>query len=72
MFAAEKDLSVIRAETFFADFIVEHNLPISCADHAGPFMLFCHVYCLQQHCNFKASFSGHARAAWRSMLMPGF
>jgi len=36
-FTGNKDLSVIRAEVLFTEFIVEHNnLPISCADHAAP------------------------------------
>lgn len=30
------DYSVIRAESLFTSFIVEHNLPVSVADHAGP------------------------------------
>lgn len=34
-FADGKDLSVIRAEVLFTEFIVEHNLPVACADHAG-------------------------------------
>jgi hypothetical protein len=34
--SSSKDLSVIRAEVMFTDFIVEHNLPLACADHAGP------------------------------------
>lgn len=33
--APHEDLSVIRAEAFFAHFLVEHNLPISASDHAG-------------------------------------
>ena len=32
---AESDMDVIRAETLFAHFLVEHNIPISAADHAG-------------------------------------
>ena len=35
MFPTDKNVSVIRAETFFTDFIIEHNLPLACADHAG-------------------------------------
>lgn len=35
-FTGNKDLSVIRAEVLFTEFIVEHNLPIACADHAAP------------------------------------
>ena len=31
----EEDNSVINAEVLFAQFIVEHNLPPTCADHAG-------------------------------------
>jgi len=34
-FTNSKDLSVIRAETLFAEFLVEHNLPLACSDHAG-------------------------------------
>jgi hypothetical protein len=30
------DYSTIRAETLFVSFLVEHNLPLSAADHAGP------------------------------------
>lgn len=35
-FSVKNDTSVIRAECYFTAFIVEHNLPLSCADHAGP------------------------------------
>ena len=35
-FADTKDLSVMRAEALFTEFIIEHNIPIACADHAGP------------------------------------
>nr|XP_042902141.1 uncharacterized protein LOC122270094 [Parasteatoda tepidariorum] len=35
-FASGSDDDVIRAEVYFTSFIVEHNLPISVADHAGP------------------------------------
>ena len=28
------DLAVIRAETLFAHFLVEHNIPLSASDHA--------------------------------------
>ncbi len=35
-FAGNKDLSVIRAEALFTEFVVEHNLPVACSDHAGP------------------------------------
>ncbi|KAE8297834.1 hypothetical protein D5F01_LYC02305 [Larimichthys crocea] len=35
-FFGEQDLKTIRAETLFTNFIVEHNLPLSVADHAGP------------------------------------
>ena len=31
----EEDNSVINARILFAQFIVEHNLPPTCADHAG-------------------------------------
>ena len=34
-FASNNDLSVIRAETLFTEFVVEHNIPIACTDHAG-------------------------------------
>jgi hypothetical protein len=34
-FTGSKDLALIRAESLFTDFIIEHNLPIACADHAG-------------------------------------
>ncbi|KAL8570445.1 hypothetical protein ACOMHN_034480 [Nucella lapillus] len=30
------DYSTIRAETLFVSFLVEHNIPLSAADHAGP------------------------------------
>src|SRR5215813_14559104 len=30
--------NVIRAECLFTAFIVEHNLPINCADHIGPLL----------------------------------
>lgn len=33
---SQDSLSVIRAETLFAHFLVEHNIPLSAADHAGP------------------------------------
>lgn len=32
------DFSVIRAESLVTAFIVEHNLPFSCADHVGPLL----------------------------------
>ncbi|KAL8599767.1 hypothetical protein ACOMHN_040477 [Nucella lapillus] len=32
----DKELQVIKAETLFSHFLVEHNLPISASDHAGP------------------------------------
>ena len=35
-FCGNKDLSVIRAETLFTEFLVEHNLPVACSDHAAP------------------------------------
>jgi len=35
MFHSNKDASVIKAETYFADYVVEHNLPVACTDHAG-------------------------------------
>ncbi|KAL8577304.1 hypothetical protein ACOMHN_048358 [Nucella lapillus] len=31
----DKELQVIKAETLFSHFWVEHNLPISASDHAG-------------------------------------
>lgn len=34
--AQSDDYSVIKAECYFTSFIVEHNLPVSVADHAGP------------------------------------
>ncbi|XP_074661129.1 zinc finger BED domain-containing protein 5-like [Tubulanus polymorphus] len=34
-FVRKEDLSVIRAETMFCEFLVEHNIPISAADHVG-------------------------------------
>ena len=36
MFAAAGDLKTIRAETLFTSFLVEHNVPLAVADHAGP------------------------------------
>lgn len=30
------DFQVIRSEVLFTGFLVEHNLPMSVADHAGP------------------------------------
>ena len=37
LFSNSKDYAVIRAdaECFFTCFIVEHNLPLNCADHVG-------------------------------------
>ena len=35
-FASNAETGVIRAETLFSEFIVEHNLPIACANHAAP------------------------------------
>jgi hypothetical protein len=32
----DADLPIINAEVMFTNFIIEHNLPISVADHAGP------------------------------------
>lgn len=32
----KNDDSVIRAESFFTSFLIEHNIPINAADHAGP------------------------------------
>ena len=34
--ASNSDTSVIKAECLFTKFLVEHNLSISAADHAGP------------------------------------
>ena len=36
MLTTSSDLTVIRAETLFTSFVVEHNLPLSITDHAGP------------------------------------
>ena len=30
------DTSVIKAEVMFTDFLIEHNIPLAVADHAGP------------------------------------
>ena len=35
-FFIKEDHSVISAEVAFTDFLVEHNVPLSAADHAGP------------------------------------
>lgn len=35
-FTQQKDTSVINAEVLFSEFLIEHNLPIAVADHAGP------------------------------------
>uniref|UniRef100_A0A8C1QXY7 DUF4371 domain-containing protein n=1 Tax=Cyprinus carpio TaxID=7962 RepID=A0A8C1QXY7_CYPCA len=35
-FFGDQDLRTIRAETLFSNFIAEHNVPVSIADHAGP------------------------------------
>ena len=35
-FTGNKDLSVIRAEVLFTEFIVQNNLAIACPDHAAP------------------------------------
>ncbi len=35
-FLKSQDFRPIQAETFFTTFIVEHNLPLAAADHAGP------------------------------------
>nr|XP_042911401.1 uncharacterized protein LOC122272173 [Parasteatoda tepidariorum] len=40
-FPADDD-SVIRAEAYLTAILIEHNLPINCADHAGP--LFCKMF----------------------------
>jgi len=34
-FADSKNLNVMRAEALFTEFIVEHTIPLACADHAG-------------------------------------
>jgi hypothetical protein len=34
-FDAGKDLSVIRAEVLFSEFLVEHNIPLSVTEHTG-------------------------------------
>lgn len=36
MFFGAQDLRTIRAETLYSNFIAEHNVPVSIADHAGP------------------------------------
>ena len=38
-FTISNDLSVIRAETLFTEFLVEHNLPLACSDHTGKLLL---------------------------------
>jgi len=38
-FTNRNDLSVIRAETLFTEFLVEHNLPLACSDHTGKLLL---------------------------------
>ena len=35
-FLLDRDLRPIRAETLFTSYLVEHNLPLAAADHAGP------------------------------------
>ena len=35
MFVVDEDVSIIRAGTLFTDFVIEHNLPLACTDHAG-------------------------------------
>ena len=40
-FADSKDLTVTRAEALFTEFLVEHNIPLACADHAGPLFKKC-------------------------------
>nr|XP_042899683.1 uncharacterized protein LOC122269650 [Parasteatoda tepidariorum] len=37
-FEKSDDLRTIRAECLFTSFLVEHNLPLSCADHIGPLL----------------------------------
>ena len=32
--SSKSDLAEVRAEALFADFLIEHNLPISNSDHA--------------------------------------
>lgn len=36
LFTKPNDLNVIKAEALFTSFLVEHNCPLSAADHAGP------------------------------------
>lgn len=37
-FENNSDSKVIRAECLVTAFLVEHNLPLSCADHVGPLL----------------------------------
>ena len=37
-FVSSNDLGSIRAETLFTNFLVEHNVPLSVADHFGPLL----------------------------------
>lgn len=34
------ELDIIRSESLFTGFLLEHNLPIATADHAGPLLNF--------------------------------
>ena len=47
-FTDSKDLTVTRAEALFTEFLVEHNIPLACADHAGP--LFKKMFPDFKHC----------------------
>ena len=37
-FMPSTDLNTIRAEVLFTSFLVEHNIPLSAADHDGPLL----------------------------------
>lgn len=36
IFTSKENLDVIKAESLFTKFLLEHNLPLTAADHAGP------------------------------------
>ena len=40
-FTQQKDTSTINAEVLFTEFLIEHNVPIAVADHAGPLWKYC-------------------------------
>ena len=48
-FTNSKDLSVIRAQTLFIEFIIEHNIPLACTDHVA--LLFRKMFPRFQYCN---------------------